>query len=92
MKDDRALLRSRRLYANLLRLYPAFVDSDPPVEGLVRADHVFPEDALVFPLGNRNHQAYPVADPKDRRNVLTVRDSRLGPAQYLLLSDAWQPR
>ena len=62
----------------LLRLHPAFAAADPTLEGLVRADHVFPEDAQVFALGNRNHRAYPVADPGDPRNVLTVRDTRLG--------------
>jgi len=67
----------------LLRLDPVFVTASDrtggePVEGLIRADHVFSEPAQVLPLAHRNHRAYPVADPDDPRNVLTVRDSRLG--------------
>ncbi|MFW6175276.1 MAG: alpha/beta hydrolase domain-containing protein [Acidobacteriota bacterium] len=65
----------------LLGLEPVRVTAGPdgePLEGLVRADHVFPEDATVLPLAHRGHRAYPVADPDDPRNVLTVRDERLG--------------
>lgn len=65
----------------LLRLDPVFVNAGKngePIEGLVRADHVFAEPAKVLPLAHRNHRGYPVADPDDPRNVVTVRDSRLG--------------
>ena len=48
------------------------------VEGLLRADHVFSAPARVMPLAHRNHRPYPVSDLRDRRNVLTVRDTRLG--------------
>ena len=66
----------------LLRLDPVFVTANErtggrPIEGLVRADHVFSEPSRVLPLAHRNHRPYPVADPDDPRNVLTVRDSRL---------------
>ncbi len=53
-------------------------DQGRPIEGLVRADHVFSEDARTMPLGHRGHVAYPVANPGHQRNVLTVRSSRLG--------------
>ena len=36
------------------------------------------ESERVLALGDRNHAAYPVADPADDRNRLTVRDTRLG--------------
>lgn len=49
------------------------------IEGLLRADHVFSEPARTMPLAHRDHRPYPVVDPTDRRNVLTVRDTRLGP-------------
>jgi hypothetical protein len=67
----------------LLRLDPVFVTPNErtggdPIEGLVRADNVFPQPAKVLALAHRDHRAYPVADPDDPRNVLTVRDSRLG--------------
>ncbi len=64
---------------DFLRLDPVFTDVDPPLEGLVRADHVFPAAARVMPLSHHSHWTYPVTDPGDKRNMLTVRDSRLGP-------------
>ncbi len=48
------------------------------IEGLLRADHVFSAPARVMPLAHRDHRPYPVADTGDRRNALTVRDTRLG--------------
>jgi hypothetical protein len=72
-----------------LRLYPAYATAGKqPVRGLVRADHVFPEDARTLHLGNRGHQAYPVADEDDPRNVLTVRDTRLD-ARRVIPRERW---
>ena len=67
----------------LLKLDPVPVELQPgepaeALEGLVRADHVFTEPSKVLELGDRGHTAYPVSDPTDSRNVLTVRDTRLG--------------
>lgn len=64
----------------LMRLEAVPVRGKPQkgVEGLVRADHVFSQPSRLFPLGHRDHRPYPVADREDPRNVLTVRDSRLG--------------
>ena len=65
----------------LLRLYPVFVTrtvDGAPVVGRVRSDHVFSRNTRVFPLGDRDHWAYPVADAHDPRNVLTVRGERHG--------------
>lgn len=63
----------------LLHVDPVFATgAEEPVVGLVRADHVFSESADILPLGHRNHRAYPVLDPDDPRNVLTVREERLG--------------
>lgn len=72
--------------AGLLRLHPVFATQTvdgAPIIGRVRADHVFSRISRVFPLGHRNHWAYPVADPNDRRNVLTVRDKRRGTRQTI---------
>jgi len=70
-----------------LKLDPVPVVADPPaegpVEGLVRSDNVFSEPATVFELGHRGHVAYPVEDPADPRNVLTVRDARLAPRRTI---------
>jgi hypothetical protein len=73
---------------DLLRLDAVFTEVEPPIEGLVRADHVFAESSYVMPLSHRNHRAYPVADPSDKRNVLTVREARLG-AKTTLPRDSW---
>jgi len=62
---------------DLLRLEAIYTDVDPPLEGLVRADHVFDKPTTVMSLAHRGHRAYPVADPTDDRNVLTVRDTPL---------------
>lgn len=58
----------------------------PPVQGgvtgLVRADVTVDASARVIPLGHAlgaGHVPYPVADPADPANVLTVRDTPLGP-------------
>lgn len=73
----------------LLRLYPARATAvQTPIEGLVRADEVFAERRLTFSLGHRGHDAYPVSDPSDPRNVLTVRDSRLG-ERRVISRDSW---
>ena len=72
----------------LLRLHTVFVD-DPSVEGMVRADHVFPSTERALDLGNRNHIAYPVADSLDPRNQLTVRSSRLA-QRRVIPRDSWQ--
>lgn len=67
--DDPSLLR--------IEVVPA-VSGDGAIEGLARADHVFSEPSETLALGHRDHRPYPVADPDDPRNVLTVRDERLG--------------
>lgn len=72
--------------SDLLKLEPVPVTSEPPVEGLVRADHVFSEPSTVFELGHRGHTAYPVADPAESAglgNILTVRDDRLAPRRTI---------
>lgn len=73
----------------LLKLEPVRAEAEEPIEGLVRADHVFPEAATVLELGHRGHTAYPVADREDPRNVLTVRDERLGERRPIP-RDAWR--
>lgn len=61
-----------------MRLDPVYAIRSAPLEGLVRADHVFAEDATTMPLGHRGHRAYAPVSPQDPRNVLTVRDTRNG--------------
>lgn len=54
-----------------------------PLTGLVRAEDIFGEDVPVFELGHWKHRPYPVADPDDPRNVLTVRQQMDGPRQVI---------
>ncbi len=45
-----------------------------PVGGLVRSDFIVRERVSSQSLGDRGHVPYPVADPVDETNVMTVRD------------------
>ncbi|NNF26596.1 MAG: hypothetical protein HKN73_05140 [Gemmatimonadetes bacterium] len=69
----------------LLRLViPAVRDaSGADIEGLVRADWTLDEAAETLGLGHRGHRPYPVADPEDPDNVLTVRDGRDEPREVI---------
>ncbi len=49
-----------------------------PVEGLLRSDFTTAQKTFEASLADRDHQAYPVANPKDLANVLTVRDTVAG--------------
>jgi len=73
----------------LLRLDAVYTQGTPLIAGLVRADHVFSKPAQVMPLAHRQHRPYRVADPDDARNVLTVRDQRLG-ARTEIARDRWR--
>jgi hypothetical protein len=58
------------------------------VSGLVRSDFAVPEETRDHPLahvivGRIGGLGYPVADPEDPRDVLTVRDGPLGPRQVI---------
>ncbi|MCW5965673.1 MAG: hypothetical protein KIT83_16670, partial [Bryobacterales bacterium] len=46
------------------------------IRGLVRSEILVNDRVLSHTLADRDHKAYPVADPDDDQNVLTVRDSR----------------
>jgi hypothetical protein len=73
----------------LLRLHPQWATAvESPIEGLVRADEVFAERQLTLSLGHRGHLAYPASDPAGPRNVLTVRDTRLG-ERRVIPRDQW---
>ncbi|HXV62336.1 MAG TPA: alpha/beta hydrolase domain-containing protein [Vicinamibacteria bacterium] len=58
-----------------MRMYPAVATDDgKPIRGLVRSDFVVGERRADHSLADRNHIAYPVADPDLPENVMTVRD------------------
>lgn len=74
----------------LLRVYPPVAtNSGEPIEGLVRSDIFVAEKVYSHSLGDRGHVAYPVADPADPRNVLTVRDGMSGERQTIPREE-WQ--
>lgn len=75
---------------SLLRLYAPVAKKDgKPIQGLVRSDWTLDRSTKTLPLGHRGHLAYPVADPADTMNVMTVRDGREGPRR-VVPRDRWR--
>ncbi len=80
---------------NPLRLYaPIAKDHGKTITGLLRGDIMLPAKADEIPLGhvmvgNIGGSEYPVAQPDDPRNTLTVRDSREG-KRTLIPRSQWQ--
>ncbi|HEX7139286.1 MAG TPA: alpha/beta hydrolase domain-containing protein [Vicinamibacterales bacterium] len=73
----------------LMRVYPPVAtDNGKPIRGLVRSDFVVTEKDFDHSLADRDHWAYPVVDPNDPANVMTVRDSVDGPRR-LVPRDQW---
>jgi hypothetical protein len=60
-----------------------------PIDGLVRSDWTVERATTVLPLAHREHVAYPVADPRDPDNVLTVRSAPNGPRE-IVPRDRWR--
>ena len=78
------------LIENQLRTYsPIATDNGKAIEGIVRSDIIVSEKTYSHSLGNRNHIAYPVSNPLDPRNKMTVRDGISGPRQNISRED-WQ--
>jgi len=73
-----------------LRVYPPIATDDgETIEGLVRSDVIVTEKVYAHSLGNRGHVAYPVSNPEDSRNVLTVREGLTGERRVIPRED-WQ--
>ena len=63
----------------MLRLFaPIATDNGKPITGLVRSEWIGDERVTTIPLGDRAQLGYPVADPNDAANQITVRDTVLG--------------
>ena len=62
-----------------LHVPAAQAEGDDSIQGLVRADWVVDAPTDTLPVAHRNHVAYPVFDPMDPDNRLSVRDGRLEP-------------
>ncbi len=60
---------------DLMRLYaPVANGGGRPIRGLVRSDFVVQQRVDHHLLADRNHLAYPVADPEAVQNVMTLRE------------------
>jgi hypothetical protein len=76
-----------------MRLYaPVAKGKNGPLTGLLRDDFTLSEKKYEMPLGHVilgriGGKEYPVADPNDARNVLTVRDSPNGPRHVVPRGD-----
>ena len=78
------------LRPGLLRLQTAVATEDGnPIRGLVRSDFVVSDRVSEHSLADRNHVAYPVADPGASENVLTVRDAADGERE-VVARDRWR--
>ncbi|MCP4251202.1 MAG: hypothetical protein GY778_29550, partial [bacterium] len=60
-----------------------------PITGLVRSDWTVDSPAASLALAHRDHRAYPVSDPQDPANTLTVRDGREAP-RPVISRDRWR--
>ncbi len=59
-----------------MRVYPAVARREnEPIRGLVRSNFVVTDRVYDHTLADRDHIAYPVADPDSESNVMTVRDA-----------------
>ena len=68
---------------------PVARSDDGPIRGLVRADWTVERSADRLHIGHRDHVPYPIADPSDEANVLTL---RAGPysQRAVIPRDAWR--
>ncbi len=77
-------------WADALRLHVprARQVDNSPITGLVRSDWTVDRPIASLPLAHRGHRAYPVSDPADLANVLTVRKGREAPRREIA-RDRW---
>lgn len=72
----------------LVRVYaPVATDNGKPIVGIVRSEVVVSRVMFDASLADRDHIAYPVANPDDPANTLTVRDTIEGPRRFIQKSD-----
>src|SRR5580765_7578764 len=62
---------------------PIATENGRRITGLVRGNFILNERADTAPLADRNHNAYPVLDPKSAENVMTVRDDPVAKGQVV---------
>jgi hypothetical protein len=72
----------------LLRVYaPIATDNGKPIVGVVRSEVIVARTAFDASLADREHIPYPVANPDDPANTLTVRDTIEGPRRLIPRSE-----
>lgn len=72
----------------LVRVYaPTATDNGKPIVGSVRSEVIVSRVMFDASLADRDHIAYPVANPDDPANTLTVRDTIEGPRRFIPKSD-----
>jgi hypothetical protein len=72
----------------LVRVYPPVTtDNGKPIVGIVRSEVIVARTAFDASLADRDHIAYPVADPDDPANTLSVRDTIEGPRRFIPKSE-----
>ena len=72
----------------LVRVYaPIATDNGKPIVGIVRSEVIVAKVAFDASLADRDHIAYPVANPDDPANTLTVRDTIEGPRRFIPKSE-----
>ena len=74
--------------ADLLRVYaPIATDNGKPIVGIVRSEVIVSRMMYDSSLADRDHIPYPVANPDDPANTLTVRDTIEGPRRSIPRSE-----
>ena len=72
----------------LVRVYPPVTtDNGKPLVGIVRSEVIVARVAFDASLADRDHLAYPVADPDDPANTLSVRDTIEGARRFIPKSE-----
>jgi hypothetical protein len=72
----------------LVRVYPPVAtENGKPIIGVVRSEVIVAHKEFDASLADRDHIAYPVADPNDPVNTLTVRDTIEGPRRIIPRSE-----
>ena len=72
----------------LVRVYPPVAtENGTPIVGIVRSEVIVARVAFDASLADRDHIAYPVANPDDPANTLSVRDTIEGPRRFIPKSE-----
>jgi hypothetical protein len=62
---------------------PIATDHGAPITGLLRGNFILDARSPTAPLADRNHKAYPLADPASQDAFMTVRDATAAPPQRI---------